>query len=147
MFEFYGTVKEVIPKLLDLDNEKKFLFSIKEPYKKRSLDQNRLFWKLVHKVAKETYNTDYDVYCAVLEKADALSDYVITAVDMADDLRKSFRGVKFIRMQEVNGRDCFVYKVYLGSSKMNTAEMNELIEITMQVCGELGIDTREEWYE
>jgi hypothetical protein len=50
-------------------------------------------------------------------------------------------------MQEVNGKDCFVYKVYLGSSKMNTAEMTELIEITMQVSNELGIDTREEWYE
>lgn len=30
---------------------------------------------------------------------------------------------------------------------MNTSEMNELIEITMQVANELGIDTREEWYE
>ena len=25
-------------------------------------------------------------------------------------------------------------------------EMNELLDITMQVCGELGIDMREEWY-
>ena len=83
----------------------------------------------------------------MLERADALSDYVITAMDMQDTLRKSFRGVKFIRMQEVNGKDCFVYKVYLGSSKMNTAEMTELIEITMQVANELGIDLREEWYE
>ena len=48
---------------------------------------------------------------------------------------------------ERNGKDCYVYKVYLGSSKMDTKEMNELIEITMQVCNELGIDTREEWYE
>ena len=88
-----------------------------------------------------------DVYCGVLERADALSDYVITAVDMEDALRKSFRGVKFIRMQEVNNKECFVYKVYLGSSKMNTSEMNELIEITMQECSELGIDTREVYLE
>ena len=90
---------------------------------------------------------DMDVYCAVLERADALSDYVITATDMGDALRKTFRGVKFIRMQEVNGKECFVWKTYLGSSKMNTKEMNELIEIAMQICGELGIDAREEWYE
>lgn len=145
MVELYGTVKEIIPKLLDLDNEQKYLFIIKEPYKKRSLDQNRLFWKLVHRVAKETFQSDEDVYCAVLERADALSDYVITATDMGEALRKTFRGVKFVRMQTVNGKDCFVYKVYLGSSKMNTTEMNELIEITMQVCSELGIDTREEY--
>lgn len=142
-----GSVKQIITDLLKLDMEKTYICEIKEPKSKRSLEQNKLLWKLIHRIAKETYQDDMDVYCAVLERADALSDYVITAMDMQDTLRKSFRGVKFVRMQEVNGKDCFVYKVYLGSSKMNTAEMTELIEITMQVCGELGIDTREEWYE
>ena len=147
MIKIYGKIKDIIPKLFELDQTKEYLMELKEPKSKRSLEQNKLLWKLIHLIAKETYQDDMDVYCAVLERADALSDYVITAVDMADDLRKSFRGVKFIRMQEVNGKDCFVYKVYLGSSKMNTSEMTELIEITMQVCSELQIDTREEWYE
>lgn len=142
-----GKIKEIITDLLKLDMDKTYICEIKEPKSKRSLEQNKLLWKLIHRVAKETYQDDMDVYCAVLERADALSDYVITAVNMEEALRKSFRGVKFIRMQEVNGKDCFVYKVYLGSSKMNTAEMNDLIEITMQVCEELRIDTREEWYE
>ena len=141
-----GKIKEIITDLLKLDMDKTYVCEIKEPKSKRSLEQNKLLWKLIHRIAKETYQDDMDVYCGVLERADALSDYVITAVDMEEALRKSFRGVRFIRMQEVNGKECFVYKVYLGSSKMNTAEMNELIEITMQVCGELGIDTREEWY-
>ena len=142
-----GTVKEIITDLLKLDMEKTYICEIKEPKSKRSLEQNKLLWKLIHHIAKETYQSDDDVYCAVLERADALSDYVITAMDMEEALRKSFRGVKFIRMQEVNGKDCYVYKVYLGSSKMNTAEFSELIDITMQLCSELGIDTREEWYE
>jgi hypothetical protein len=142
-----GKVKEIITDLLRLDMDKIYICEIKEPKSQRSLEQNRLLWKLIHRVAKETYQDDMTVYCTVLERADALSDFVITAVDMEEALRKSFRGVKFIRMQEVNGKDCYVYKVYLGSSKMNTSEMNELIEITMQVCSELGIDTREEWYE
>jgi len=147
MITLYGTVKDIIPKLLDLDNSKQYLISIKEPKAKRSLEQNKLLWKLIHRIAKETYQDDIDVYCAVLERADALSDYVITATDMCEALRKTFRGVKFMRMQEVNGKDCYIFKVYLGSSKMNTKEMNELIEITMQICSELGIDTREEFYE
>ena len=142
-----GKIREIVAELLNLDMDKFYVCEIKEPKSKRSLEQNKLLWSLIHRVAKETFQDDMDVYCAVLERADALSDYVITAVDMEEALRKSFRGVKFIRMQEVNGKDCYVYKVYLGSSKMNTAEMTELIEITMQVCGELGIDTREEWYE
>ena len=142
-----GKIKDIVADLLKLDMDKFYICDIKEPKSKRSLEQNKLLWSLIHRIAKETYQDDMDVYCAVLERADALSDYVITAVDMAETLRKSFRGVKFIRMQEVNGKDCYVFKVFLGSSKMNTAEMTELIEITMQVANELGIDTREEWYE
>lgn len=142
-----GKIKDIITDLLKLDMEKFYICEIKEPKSKRSLEQNKLLWMLIHRIAKETYQDDEDVYCAVLERADALSDYVITATDMGEALRKTFRGVKFVRMQEVNGKDCYIFKVYLGSSKMNTSEMNELIEITMQVCAELGIDTREEWYE
>ena len=141
-----GKVKAIITDLLKLDMDKVYICEIKEYKSKRSLEQNKLLWKLIHRIAKETYQNDMDVYCTALERADALSDYVITATGMGDALRKTFRGVKFVRKQEVNGKECFVWKVYLGSSKMNTAEMNELIEIAMQICGELGIDTREEYY-
>lgn len=141
-----GTIKEIISELLKLDMDKLFVCEIKEPKSKRSLEQNRLLWLLVHKIAKATYQDDMEVYCTALERADALSDYVITATDMEKDLRKSFRGVKFIRMQEVNGKDCFVYKVYLGSSKMSAKEMTELLEIVFQMCGELGIATMEDLY-
>ena len=142
-----GKVKQIITELSKLDTEKIYVCEIKEQKSQRSLEQNKLLWKLIHRIAKETFQDDMNVYCAVLERADALSDYVITATDMGDALRKTFRGVKFIRMQEVNGKECYVWKVYLGSSKMNTSEMNELIEIAMQICSELGIDTREEWYD
>lgn len=136
-----GKIQEIIPELLKLEMDKLYICEIKQPKSQRSLEQNKLLWKLIHSIAKETYQDDMEVYCAVLEKADALSDYVITATDMENALKKSFRGVKFIRMQEVNGRECYVYKVYIGSSKMDTKEMNELLEVTMQICEELGIPT------
>ena len=88
-----------------------------------------------------------EVYCALLERADAKSEYIITAYDMEDDLRKCFRGVRFIRKQEVNGKDCNIYKVYIGSSKMDTKEMTELLDITLQLCAELGIPTERYDYE
>jgi hypothetical protein len=135
-----GTIKDIVPELLKLEMDKLYICEIKQPKLQRSLQQNRLLWKLIHSIAKETYQEDMDVYCAILEKADALSDYVITAIEMEDALRKSFRGVKFIRTQEVNGKECYVYKVYIGSSKMSTKEMTELLEITLQICGDLGIE-------
>lgn len=136
-----GQIKDIVPELLKMEMDKIYICEVKEPKSKRSLQQNRLLWKLIHRIAKETYQDDMDVYCGVLERADALSDYVITATDMEDALRHSFRGVKFIRMQEVNGKDCYVYKVYIGSSKMDTKEMTELLDITFQLCGELAIPT------
>ena len=139
MIKLYGTIKELIPKLLDLEQDKVYSIEVKTPKSKRSLEQNKLLWKLIHSIAKATYQDDLEVYCAILEKADALSDYVITAIEMEDALRKSFRGAKFIRKQEVNGKECYVYKVYIGSSKMDTKEMTELLDITLQICGELGI--------
>lgn len=145
--KYYGTIKDIIPELMKLEMDKQYQVEIKEPRSKRSLEQNRLLWKLIHKIAKETGQSDNDVYCTALERADALSDYVITATDMEEALRKSFRGVRFVRMQEVNDKDCYIYKVYIGSSKMNTKEMNELLEITFQICGELEIATMEDLYE
>ena len=144
--KIYGKLEDIVKELFKLDTSQTYLCEIKEPKSKRSLEQNKLLWLLIHKIAKETYQDDMDVYCTALERADALSDYVITAIDMESSLRKSFRGVKFIRMQEVNGKDCFVYKVYLGSSKMTTKEMTELLEIVYQMCAELGIPTMDDLF-
>lgn len=147
MTRLEGKIKDIVPQLLQMDMDKVYLCEVKEPKSKRSIQQNKMFWSLIHLIAKETYQDDMDVYCACLERADALSDYVITAHEMEDYLRKSFRGARFIRTQEVNGKECYIYKVYLGSSKMNTKEMTELIDTALQISAELGIDTRGFDYE
>ena len=146
MERFSGTVEDIIHELLKLDRDKLYVCEIKEPKSQRSLKQNKLLWRLIHKIAKATAHDDMEIYCAALERADVLSDYVITATDMLEGLRKQFRGVRFIRKQEVNGKECNIYKVYLGSSKMNTKEMNELLDIIYQICSELRIPV-EDYYE
>ena len=141
MVKISGKVADIIPEMLKLDMDKLYVVEIKEPKSKRSLEQNKMLWQLIHAIAKQTHQDDMEVYCALLERADALSDYIITAYDMEDELRKCFRGVRFVRKQEVNGKECNIYKVYIGSSKMNTKEMTELLDITLQLCGELNIPT------
>ena len=147
MVSLSGRIKDIIPELLKMDMDKLYLCEVKEPKSKRSIEQNKMLWQLIHTIAKETHQDDMDVYCACLERADALSDYLITAYDMEDALRKCFRGVRFIRQQEVNGKECNVYKVYIGSSKMDTKEMTELLDTTLQICAELGIPTEMYDYE
>lgn len=141
MIKLSGTMKELIPEMLKLDMDKLFTIEIYEPKSKRSIYQNKMLWKLIHAIAKETYQDDNEVYCALLERADALSDYITTEKLTEKDLRKNYRGVMFMRTIEVEGKDVDLYKVYIGSSKMNTKEMTELLDITLQLCGELGIPT------
>jgi hypothetical protein len=147
MIRLSGKIKEIAPELFKLDMDKVYIVEIKEPKSKRSLEQNKMLWQLIHSIAKKQHQDDMEVYCALLERADALSDYIITAYDMEDDLRKCFRGVRFIRKQDVNGKECNIYKVYIGSSKMDTKEMTELLDITLQMCAELGIPTEMYDYE
>lgn len=135
-----GLITDIVPKLLKLDLTKLYQIDIKEYKHKRSIEQNKKLWVLIHEIARTTHNDELEVYCSILEKANIKTDYIITAINMEETLKKSFRAVKFIRMQEVNGKDCYVYKVYIGSSKMNSTEMSELLDITLNICGELGID-------
>ena len=97
-------------------------------------------WKLIQEIAKHVYMNDYEVYLNAIKKADAKSEYFITAFEMSEDLRKNFRGVEFVRFQEVNNKKCYVYKCYLGSSKMSTKEMKELIEILLDMANDAGLD-------
>jgi hypothetical protein len=147
MTRLEGKIPSIVTELLKMDMDKVYLCEVKEPRSQRSIQQNKMLWQLIHLIAKETYQDDMEIYCSLLERADALSDYIITAYDMEDYLRKSFRGVRFIRKREVNGKECNIYKVYIGSSKMNTKEMTELIDTALQVCSELLIDTRGLEYE
>lgn len=106
-----GTQKQAITWLLEQDDKK--LYEVKEKKSSRSLKQNKLLWELIDKIAKNQKQDDMEVYCALLERANALSDYIITATEMEDELRKTFRGVKFMRKQVVNNKECNIYKVYL----------------------------------
>lgn len=136
-----GTPKQAITWLLEQDNTK--LFEVKEKKTTRSLQQNKMLWELIHLIAKKQNQDDMEVYCTLLERADAKSDYVLARPETEDALRKNFRGIKFIRQQEVNKTTFNIYKVYIGSSKMNTKEMTELLDITIQLCSELKIPTIE----
>lgn len=135
-----GLITDIVKKLMEMDLTKVYVVDIKEYRHKRSIEQNKKLWYLIHKIAKTTSSDDMQVYCGILEKADVKSDYLITAINMENELKKSFRAVKFIRMQEVNGKECYVYKVYIGSSKLDTKEMSELLDIVLNICGELGIE-------
>ena len=136
-----GKIADIIQELMQLNTNEVYFVEIKQQKSHRTLNQNKLLWKLVHKIAKNQCQDDMDIYCTLLERADAKSDYILAIPGMEDDLRRVFRGVKFIRQQELGKKTFNIYKVYLGSSKMTVREMNELLNIAIQLCSELDIPT------
>jgi hypothetical protein len=129
--------------LKELDPNKSYSIEIKEIKSNRSLEQNRLLWLLIHEIDKEMNGSSHDemsIYTMLLERSSAKFDY-IGALEVTEPMLKAnFRHVQRIKEIDLNGKQGFMYKCFLGSSKMNTKEMKQLIDCALDVAGELGLD-------
>ena len=105
--------------------EKKLEVEVK-PYKsKRSLEQNKLLWVLLGKMAfamsgnKRKVSTE-ECYCIMLEEANVAYDYLLALPSAEPMLRKTFRVIRKLDEREVNGKTLNLYQYFIGSSKYNT---------------------------
>ena len=144
--KFYGNTNDIIKKLLELDRNKLYSVEIKEPKSKRTLQQNAYMWKLITEIAKVQHQDEADVYIQALETANAKYEFVLGLESIETELRKNFRGVKVLRPETYKGKKMIVYKCFIGSSKMNTKEMSELLEIVISWAVQLGIPTLDDLY-
>lgn len=116
-----------------------------KPYKsKRSIEQNKLLWVLLGKLAvamsgKKNKVSSEEAYCFILEEANVTCDYLLALPEAEPMLRKSFRVVRKIGEREVNGKTLNMYQYFIGSSKYNTQEMTELIEAVLDKLADLGV--------
>jgi len=127
-----------------------FLVEMKKQKSSRSLDQNAMFWALATKIALETTGTKTresveNAYCDLLEEANVASEFLLALPETEERLRKTFRVIRRRGEREMNGKPMIVYQYWLGSSKFDTAQMTELIEVALDRCADLGIvDTETE---
>lgn len=116
-----------------------------KPYKsRRSLEQNKLLWVLLGKMAeamsgKKNRVSSEECYCIMLEEANVAYDYLLALPEAEPMLRKSFRVVRKVGEREVKGKTLNVYQYFIGSSKYNTQEMTDLIEAVLDKLAELGV--------
>lgn len=126
------------------NSEKKLEIDMKVYKSQRSLEQNRLLWALLGKMAfamsgnKRKVSTE-ECYCIMLEEANVAYDYLLALPEAEPALKKTFRVVRKVDEREVNGKTLNMYQYFIGSSKFNTQEMTELIEATLDKLAELGI--------
>lgn len=122
-----------------LEVGKRYNVDFKKYYSSRSLEQNRLMWKIIQRIAKETDNDEWEIYTQGLEHADCLSEYLMIIPEALESIRKSFRAVRVCQERIYNGKNVLIVKVFVGSSKFDTEEMTRLIEYFIHLASEFGI--------
>ena len=144
-----GTQKQIITWLLEQDKEKQY--EIKEYKEKRSLNSNNYAWKLITEIANVMRLSKEEVYLEML-KAYGQSQMVSVLAEI--DVSKYFKYYSEAGESILNGKKFKHYKVYMGSSEMDTKQMSILIDGIVQEAKQLGIETltpteisrlKEEW--
>lgn len=130
-------------KLEQIEKNKNYSVSIKEIKSKRSLQSNRLLWAIINDLAKKMNDKEESVYCNLLEDTGAKFDWWIGIKEQKEKLLEYYRAVKITRFDE---KGLAVFKCYVGSSKFNISEMNQLIDKAMTWASEYGLKYDKEMY-
>lgn len=137
-------------KALTLYNElkdKELTVKVSEYKDKRSLDQNEMLWAIITQISDKVNHSHQEqdllnIYSAILQRANVKREYIRTLPQAEDILKQSFRAVIEVpnSRKVENGKETVGYWVYYGSSKFNTKEMSQLIEVALDIATEVGID-------
>lgn len=134
-----------------IDESKKYEVTIKEYKSKRSLEQNSYMWLLIGEIDKKLNGgrpkEPIDVYIQCLKKANAKYDFIYIMHEAVNEFKKKFRAMEYIGEVEVNGIMLENWKVFYGSSTMNTKEMSNLIDCVLDYAYEVGIEDIENYWE
>ncbi len=125
----------------ELEEDIEYSIEIKPIRSKRSANQNRYFWKLLHELEKESKQDVMIWYAHLLEETNCKFTHLMGIDNIDKELLGAFRAVRKMGKREVNGKEVMVYRCYYGSSKYTIAEMQELIEVLLKYCAEYNIET------
>lgn len=129
-----------------------YVISIDRVKNKRSLNQNALLWKLIGEIDKaengrRTREDDEAIYFIILQMASIRTEVVETRyLTAVQALKAQFH----VKVTEDDVLHTYVCEIFPGTSRMDTQEMNEVIEQALRYANEVGIDTdlwREELHE
>lgn len=144
-----GNCEQIIQYLFKQDKAKEY--EIKEYHKKRSLNANNYAWELITQIGNVLRLDKEEVYLEML-KHYGQSQIVSVLADI--DVSKYFKYYSEAGESILNGKKFKHYKVYMGSSEMDTKQMSILIDGIVQEAKQLDIETmtpiqlsklKEEW--
>ena len=130
-----GTVKKLIPKMLELDQDK--IYEVKEHKEKRTLNQNSYYWKLLNELSRKLKISSDELHFELIKKSCPFEEYLVP-------YEASLRGIEYYIEKgkiERNGRLFKTIRVYVGSSDLDTKEMTMLLDNLIEECHEQDIET------
>ncbi len=137
-----GTIEQVIQFLFKQDKTKKY--EVKEYKQKRSLDSNSYAWVLLGKLQDKLHIPKEEIYRDLIKN---IGSYEIIPVknEAVEKFRQAWskNGLGWITETMKSKLEGFTNVItYYGSSSYNTAEMTKLIDLIVQECKQLGIETK-----
>nr|DAH96714.1 MAG TPA: NinB protein [Caudoviricetes sp.] len=139
-----GTAEEIIHWLFSQPHDgKERLYEIKERKRKRTLTQNAYYWAMLNQLGK-VLRIPTSVLHSMMLKENA--PYEVVSVRSNIDVSGYFRYYEEIGSGFAGGHEFTHYRVYKGSSHMDSSEFSRLIDGAREECEAQGISvlTREE---
>lgn len=114
------------------------IFEVKERKPKRSLTQNSYYWAMLNNLSSVMRLDNERVHFLMLQRYGV---YEVVSVRSDIDVSGYFKYFTEIGHGRTNGREFTHYKVFKGSSQMDSREFSVLIDGVRQECEDLDIPT------
>lgn len=136
---------EDITGIFDDLNQTDVEVSIKKWRKRRSVNANSYAWVLMNQLSERTGLPVRDVYRRAIKEVGDNSDTVCVLNEAVPKLRESWEKngqgwCTEIADSKLNG--CTNVVLYYGSSTYDTAQMSRLIDVIVEDCKAVGIETK-----
>lgn len=134
-------IEKILPLIFRLNKDTLYDVKIVKHREKRSNNANSYLWELCTQIGNIMNLSKNEVYLQMLK------DY---GQSMLIPVKKGNKPNGFIKYYEfecssqLNGKEADWYKIYKGSSKYDTYEMNILLNGVVQEAKNLGIKTKED---
>lgn len=139
-----GTAEEIIHWLFEQPHDgRERLYEIRERRGKRTLTQNAYYWSMLNQLGRVLGMPTSELHFRMLREH---APYAVVSVRSDIDVSGYFRYYEEIGSGFAGGHEFTHYRVYSGSSNMDSREFSRLIDGAREECEAQGIPvlTREE---
>lgn len=130
-------------RLLEKDGD--YILDVKKARQKRSNAQNALLWELLTQIDECVNGTrePWSWYVSAIRQTGAKTKLIYMEDESFEELKEmcDWKG-SHIRAVESLGKegDLYIYRLFYGSSQLDTSEMSQLIDIVLDMASLVGLD-------